>query len=187
MFRNNKDEPQRKELTMPEAGMLGREEALRKLWCGPLCDLVVKLNGDEGPEWLMAFKRFLRREDPWRRWRPPCKFKPQFCLPLESGRRIYLALLTIEDLGLTDGVRLGEAYTRALSLGLCLCSPGLDRAICRDHTLRKRLCEAGEVIIAEDRPRQDYLNYITPVGSGSRSDEDPRFRFGDRILFVVPS
>lgn len=45
--------------------MLGDGEALRRLWSGPLQDLVSKLNGEKGPEWVKALKRFLRRENPW--------------------------------------------------------------------------------------------------------------------------
>jgi hypothetical protein len=32
---------------------------------GPLTDLMDKLQGDDGPEWLDGFKRFLRKEDVW--------------------------------------------------------------------------------------------------------------------------
>ena len=32
---------------------------------GPLKDFAEKLGGREGPEWFAAFKRFLRKEDPW--------------------------------------------------------------------------------------------------------------------------
>jgi hypothetical protein len=32
---------------------------------GPLKDFSDKLNGADGPLWLSAFKRFLRKEDPW--------------------------------------------------------------------------------------------------------------------------
>ena len=44
------------------ANMLG--EALRTV-CGPLGDLNQKLASPNGEEWLIALKRFLRKENPW--------------------------------------------------------------------------------------------------------------------------
>lgn len=44
-------------------GMLGNL-ALSDVW-GPLGQLVARLAGDEGPEWLEALKKFLRKENPW--------------------------------------------------------------------------------------------------------------------------
>jgi hypothetical protein len=47
--------------------MLG--EALREV-CGPFKDFVAKLEGSDGTTiWLPAFKRFLRKENPWSVWR----------------------------------------------------------------------------------------------------------------------
>lgn len=46
-----------------QTGILGNNETLRRLWGGPLLDLVVKLNSESGPEWEEGLKRFLRKED----------------------------------------------------------------------------------------------------------------------------
>lgn len=43
-------------------GMLGNDRTLHDIVCGPLTDLLEKLNGREGEEWLVALKRFLRKE-----------------------------------------------------------------------------------------------------------------------------
>lgn len=46
-------------------GMLGK--LLLSDVQGPRDDLENKLAGDDGPEWLVAFGKFLRRENPWER------------------------------------------------------------------------------------------------------------------------
>jgi hypothetical protein len=56
------EEHMRKEPTMPK-GMLG-SLSLRKVQ-GARNDLEEKLAGEHGKEWLRAFQRFLRKEDPW--------------------------------------------------------------------------------------------------------------------------
>lgn len=38
---------------------------LGKLFAGPLLDLIEKLSGEEGMEWLAALEKFLRKENPW--------------------------------------------------------------------------------------------------------------------------
>jgi len=47
---------------MPQ-GMLGNSEALRRIIGGPVCDLIVKINGPDGPEYETALNKILRRED----------------------------------------------------------------------------------------------------------------------------
>lgn len=47
---------------MSKENMLG--SALVEV-AGPLKDFAEKLGGEEGTEWLAAFKRFLRKEEPW--------------------------------------------------------------------------------------------------------------------------
>lgn len=49
---------------MSEKDVLG--SALAEL-AGPLKDFAEKLGGEEGPQWLEAFKRFLRKEEFWPR------------------------------------------------------------------------------------------------------------------------
>ncbi|MDP2593531.1 MAG: hypothetical protein Q8P52_02695 [bacterium] len=48
-----------------QTGMLGNSEELRQIWDGPLKDLVLKLNGGDGPEVLTELKKFNRREPCW--------------------------------------------------------------------------------------------------------------------------
>lgn len=46
-------------------GMLGNSEALRQVWDGPLKDLIIKMNGENGPEVLEELKKFNRQEPCW--------------------------------------------------------------------------------------------------------------------------
>jgi hypothetical protein len=48
---------------MSEKNVLGGS-ALTEM-AGPLKDFAEKLGGEEGSQWLAAFKRFLRKEEPW--------------------------------------------------------------------------------------------------------------------------
>lgn len=48
-----------------QTGMLGNSEALRQIWDGPLKDLVIKLNGEKGPEVLQELNKFNRQEPCW--------------------------------------------------------------------------------------------------------------------------
>ncbi len=53
---------EKEEPTMSERNMLGG--ALAEV-AGPFKDFAEKLGGDQGEQWLEAFKRFLRKEEPW--------------------------------------------------------------------------------------------------------------------------
>ncbi len=46
-------------------GMLGNSEALRQIWDGPLKDLIIKVNGENGPKVLEELKKFNRQEPCW--------------------------------------------------------------------------------------------------------------------------
>ena len=48
-----------------QTGMIANNETLRQIWDGPLKDLVIKLNGEDGPEVLAELKKFNRREQCW--------------------------------------------------------------------------------------------------------------------------
>lgn len=48
-----------------QTGMLGNNETLRQIWDGPLKDLILKLNGANGPEVLEELKKFNRGEPCW--------------------------------------------------------------------------------------------------------------------------
>ena len=44
-------------------GILGNSESLRRIMAGPVCDLIVKLNGPDGKDYETALNKLLRRED----------------------------------------------------------------------------------------------------------------------------
>lgn len=48
-----------------QTGMLGNNEVLRRIFSGPLCDLAIKLNGEDGEIWEAELKKLLRREPCW--------------------------------------------------------------------------------------------------------------------------
>src|SRR3989344_3835818 len=48
-----------------DTNILGNPEALRKLWCGLLADLIVKLTGEDGPEYQEELAKYLRKEPCW--------------------------------------------------------------------------------------------------------------------------
>ncbi len=78
--------------------MLG--EALRNV-CGPLMDFNQKLAGPDGIQWLEAFKRFLRKENPW----AVCSFPTWKTIKLGTG------LKTADDFRRAfkaDGLRISD-------------------------------------------------------------------------------
>jgi hypothetical protein len=65
--------------------MLGIDSAvLRKLWCGPLADLVVKLTGSNGEEVERELNRFLREE--------PCQIGKSRALEVQVNKPLVFAL-----------------------------------------------------------------------------------------------
>ena len=48
-----------------QTGMLGNNETLRQIWDGPLKDLILKVNGENGPEVLEELKKFNRQKPCW--------------------------------------------------------------------------------------------------------------------------
>lgn len=116
---------------------------------GPLKDFVEKLGGPEGEKWLAAFKRFLRKEEPWHTF-PICRTvtigthktvdKLRTALT-SSGFRISdwandilnritlvskpttldLVVITVVGLGFKNGATRKDIYERAIQLGLALC------------------------------------------------------------------
>ncbi len=50
---------------MSNKGILGDNDLLRGPFSGLLYDLAVKLNCEDGPEWVGELKRFLQREPCW--------------------------------------------------------------------------------------------------------------------------
>jgi len=45
--------------------ILGNPETLRKFWCGPFADLMIKLTGEDGPEYEYQLNRYLRKQPCW--------------------------------------------------------------------------------------------------------------------------
>ncbi|MEK7638028.1 MAG: hypothetical protein AAB375_01200 [Patescibacteria group bacterium] len=116
---------------------------------GPFKAFFEKLAGPEGPQWFAAFKRFLRKEDPWPQF-PVWKtitlgtFKTVdglraslvsagFRISDYAGRilaknsmspkktKLDLVIVSGTDLGFTQAARRDTIYARALELGLRLC------------------------------------------------------------------
>ncbi|MBU2101201.1 hypothetical protein KKH05_00530 [Patescibacteria group bacterium] len=82
--------------------MLG-ESALAEA-AGPLKTFFEKLAGSDGPAWLGAFKRFLRKEDPW----PTLKFRSLKRVTLGRYRNVDSlkgVLARVQD---ANGVRIGD-------------------------------------------------------------------------------
>jgi len=84
-------------------------EALQQV-SGPLKDLLEKLGGRDGRSWLSAFKRFLRKQNPWPNWRA-----------WRTMGETKLVWVTLKDLGLQDGDWLSRAISEAISMGLRPC------------------------------------------------------------------
>ena len=128
------------------SNMLG--DALVEL-AGPLKDFLEKLAGPEGRRWLEAFKRFLRKEEPWPAfpiWKTITigthkavdKLKADLLangfqisewandilnrITLAAKKtKLDLVLVTVAELGFKDGAYLSDIYKRALEIGLELC------------------------------------------------------------------
>jgi hypothetical protein len=54
----------RKGLTM-STNILGNPETLRRFWRGPFTDLMIKLTGENGPEYQAELNKFLRKQPCW--------------------------------------------------------------------------------------------------------------------------
>lgn len=75
-----------------QAGMLGKNEALRQVWDGPLKDLVIKLNGENGPEVLAELNKFNRQKPCWVSQRRQVEVaEPQSIMPNLRATALTLA------------------------------------------------------------------------------------------------
>lgn len=118
---------------------------------GPLTDLIEKLSGDEGSEWLHILNASLRKQNPFSAPTFPIfktitlglhKSPKAYRKALESAgfrigdyasqilnkieisktnTEVNLVLVTVAELGFKDGARRDAIYARALELGLQLC------------------------------------------------------------------
>lgn len=127
---------------------------------GPLTAFLQKLGGKHGDEWLQAFKRFLRKENPWPKpislddiqvfktirlgtglksaddfldafkqvgcrvsdWARDILGKPAFQAASEETE-VDLVVLTVRELGFSEGATYAKICERAQELGLELCPP----------------------------------------------------------------
>jgi hypothetical protein len=154
-----------KELTMQSMlGLIAPELA------GPLSDFVQKLSGSDAAMWLIAFKRFLRKENPWP------KFAVRFVVTLglhkspdgykqaieADGKKIsqwgldilqkvkcskkhvevYLAVATVKELGLPNGGTTDQLHAAIKVLGGQLCPSEVGPAL-------RLLCK--------DQPKDEWL------------------------------
>ncbi len=116
---------------------------------GLINDLFSKLTGPDGHLWLSAFKRFLRKENPWPKlptWRTvklgTHKSVEALTKAIETGgsqlsnwardisnkvtlakavSEVELVTVTVAELGFPKGATRKDIYDRAISLGLSLC------------------------------------------------------------------
>jgi hypothetical protein len=82
---------------------------------GPLSEFFKKLGGEGGTEWLVAFKRFLRKENPWP------DFKVWRTVTIRD-REFKLVLVTPEDLDFLGAAYYYELLAAAKRKGLQSCS-----------------------------------------------------------------
>lgn len=127
--------------------MLGKNAGLSRMFEGPLLDLAVKMNGRGGARWEVAFKRFLRCEEPWpfrNIWRTITigNYEDGYDLrdavrksyghtridhmieriePSKTKRILNLVLVSGEDLGIEDGVCAQDMYNNGHVFGLSPC------------------------------------------------------------------
>jgi hypothetical protein len=116
---------------------------------GPLADLLEKLDGPSGEDWMRGFKKFLRKENPWEKLKTfkvieigtYKSVKPLRKALEKSGARIGdwagvilnktklskskqfldLVVLTVRELGLPRDSELKDIYEAAKNQGLDLC------------------------------------------------------------------
>lgn len=168
---------------MSKTGMLGNQEVLRKLWCGPLQDLMSKLNGPEGSMWLASFKRFLRMEPVWDTF-PLGRVN----VALDGGEMVKVVTVSVERLGFSNGGSRVDVYLRALSSGLSLCCDGSVNAL---TPCPRELCGDRPIIIAEEpiRSQGGKISLAVVSRSGTTfltvpATEDFFFNSTDMLAFM---
>ena len=160
--------------------------------CGPLGDLIARLKGKHGEEWLAALKRFLRKENPWpvapmsglKVWRE-----------VTFVERVYqLVIVTPEEFGYPSGTTRNTIYRLAQSAGLELAHWGIAHALYKTYIEQP---EGEELIVAsEPEKRSSLLGWslrtVYNDGNGPqlrRTIGDGGYRWGKRrkFVFVLPN
>ncbi|OHA69269.1 MAG: hypothetical protein A3J57_01810 [Candidatus Wildermuthbacteria bacterium RIFCSPHIGHO2_02_FULL_49_12b] len=165
---------------------------------GPLKDFAERLGGSRGTQWLGAFKRFLRKEEPWPKftvWKTIKLGMEHRALDFDARRirilqdvlvsfntvsfavtvvEVELVVLTTTERGFKVVPRYEDIWRRALEWGLELCP-----------------AEVGPQLRLQylDQPRDDRLRIaMNPVVvAGSRRDEEWVYEMGcdkDSILWL---
>jgi len=161
--------------------MLGNNEVLRRIMSGPLCDLAVKLNGQDGEEWEAALSKFLRKEPVWANGHsatpmPPKDFavyleievggknKDQFLAELQSSG--FFVSNWAKDIMSEDAWKPGEKETvkfaRATMRDLGFTNnPKMREVLARIRELGHSLCEPQDGpairLALTDQSRGDYF------------------------------
>jgi hypothetical protein len=169
---------------MSKRGMLGDIEVLRRLLRGPLQDLLMRLNGPDGPAWEEALKRFLRTENPLERR------DPQFTVEIE-GEKVGFVVVSLAELGFEGKTRRRLVWREASARGLCFCPT---RTTCVAFEVCKQLCAEhnGRLVLAEKPRRKDGQTISLAVFSASGQSfidapigSDFIFEPGELFLFKV--
>ena len=146
---------------------------------GPLADLLDKLGGESGDQWLEALKHFLRRgvqfpvwrtiklgtglktADDFRKaladngfkvsdWANDILGQPAFTAATEEIE-VDLVVVSNAELGFEKGAKLKDTYARAKELGLELCSPEVGPQLRLQHENQPR----GEWLLIAMEPIAD--------------------------------
>jgi len=114
--------------------MLG--EALRQI-AGPLKDLLDKLSGAEGSEWVEALKKFLRKENPWPQVQ---KAAPDLLQLITTVTIPAIKTFSPEgrfQVGERDGVKIGWVGDNAKRLMRGMVEEAVEQTTLRIHTLKE--------------------------------------------------
>ena len=101
---------------------------------GPLGTFFDRCSGQEGGDWLSAFNKFLRKENPWE----GAKRDFKIWKTIEIGdQKIHITVVQLFDLGFRDIVHnLDEIYRAATLAGLLLCPDGSGNILHQIYTER---------------------------------------------------
>lgn len=170
------------------------EDALASV-AGPFKTFFERLAGDDGEQWWEAFKRFLRKENPWPRpkiWRPVTlgRYKTQQKLAEALGTRtgvyaasilsvmpispkrvgVDLAVMSGLDLGITWEARRSDIYAKALGFGYRPCPAEVGAVLAMMHYGKKAsevdLTVAMQPITLPYAPQKSWIFRVLGNPSG---------------------
>ncbi len=120
--------------------------------CGPLGDLLQRLRGKHGEEWLTALKLFLRKENPWP---TPCStIAIDFKVWKEivfADKVVRLVVVTPADLGYPFGAPRKAIYERAQEQGLKLAHWDITDALFKAYNNQP----IGETLVVASLPQDE--------------------------------